>query len=459
VRLSSAKLIDYLDRVRSTYWFLPLIMTIISIILAILLLKANQQISNASLENKVYIYHINPSSVHSILLNIASTSLGVIGIVFSITLVPLTIAASQYGPILIRSFLRDTTTQVVLGTYCATIGFCTATLISLPSDLNSENVPLISVTIAVWMLLISLVMLLFFFHHVAEGLQASRIIANVGNEIEKEIRYERKSFGSNSQYNEAHGEDEDAARSTIMQQGKAVPASKSGYVRAIDFDSLLKIAEKNDMTFLIKRITGDFIIYGDSLLLAWPASESNELFEAVNNSYMLGENRTIQQDVEYGMTSLVIIASRALSPAINDPVTPAMCLNRLGAALCMLADKEVPSSCYYDNAGKLRIIADPVSFERMAGVSFNLIRQYGRNNADVLISMLRTIATVAAHACTRANRDILLQHAKLIMKDGNDALLSPYDKERVCKVYDEAMKAADIQESNSAIFHEKRINN
>jgi uncharacterized membrane protein len=142
------------------------------------------------------------------------------------------------------------------------------------------------------------------------------------------------------------------------------------------------------------------------------------------------------------MTSLVIIASRALSPAINDPVTPTMCLNRLGVALCMLAERIVPSSYYYDNYGKLRIIADPISFEHMTGVSFNLIRQYGRNNADVLISMLNTITAVAAHARAKAEREVLVKHAQLILEDGNAALPSAYDKQRVRQAYNEALKAA-----------------
>ena len=447
VRFSSAKSIDYLDRVRSTYWFLPLIMTIFSIILTILLLRIDQQVPNVSLEDKWYISNINPSNINSLLLNIAGTALGVVGIVFSITLVPLTIAASQYGPILIRSFLRDTTTQFVLGIYSSTIGICIAILFAMPSDINSGNAPLISVTFAISMLLVSLAMLLFFFHHVAEGLQASKIIANVGNEIEKEIGYERAPLGSQTEskikIQGTKGSVEDGARSSVMQQGKAISATKSGYVRAIDFDHLLKLAEKNDAIFLVKRIAGDFIIQGDSLLLSWPSpNDSTELSKAVNDSYLLGDNRTIQQDVEYGMTSLVIIASRALSPAINDPITPAMCLNRLGVALSMLAEREEPSSYWYDNVGKLRIIADPVSFEHMAGVSFNLIRQYGRNNADVLVSMLNTIKTIAAHVHTNVEKEVLLKHAELIIEDGNAALPSSYDRQRIRQAYDEAIKAA-----------------
>jgi uncharacterized membrane protein len=108
----------------------------------------------------------------------------------------------------------------------------------------------------------------------------------------------------------------------------------------------------------------------------------------------------------------------------------------------MLAERVVPTSYYYDNTGKLRIIADPVSFERMTGVSFNLIRQYGRNNADVLISMLNTITAVAAHARAKSEREVLVKHAQLILEDGSAALPSAYDKQRVRQAYDEALKAA-----------------
>lgn len=437
----SARSIDYLDRVRSTYWFLPLIMTIASMILAILLLRIDQQIPNALLDGKWYIFHIDSSSARSILINIAGTALGVIGVVFSITLVPLTIAASQYGPILIRSFLRDTTTQVVLGTYSSTIGFCVVVLMSFQSDPDNSNVPLISVTFATLMFLISLGMLLYFFHHVAEGLQASKIIANVGNEIEKEIRLERTFPKSPENLSELR-EDEEKLRSTAIQHGKAVLATKSGYVRAIDYDELLEIAEKNDVIFYLKHLAGDFIFQGDQLLLAWPTSHDvSELSALINKSYILGDNRTIQQDIEYGITSLVIIASRALSPAINDPVTPAMCLNRLGVALSMLAESRPKSSYHYDNAQRLRVIADPVSFEHVVGLSFNLIRQYGSCNADVMISILKTINSVAAHAHTGTEKDILLQHAQLALDDSDVSLFSSYDKQRVRHAYDEALKS------------------
>lgn len=431
-----------MDRVRSTYWFLPLIMTGASMILAVLLLEVDRTTPNSMLEGKWYILNVDSSEVNSILLNIAGAALGVIGVVFSITLVPLTIAASQYGPILIRSFLRDTTTQVVLGTYSSTIGFCVMVLMSYESGTDSGGVPLISVTFAVLMLLVSLAMLLYFFHHVAEGLQASKIIENVGNEVEKEIRFERWSSGP-AEGRGGPGE-EDKLRSVTMQQGKAVVANKSGYVRAIDYGQLLKTAEKNDLVFYLKHISGDFIVPGDQLLLAWPGSfEVIKLAAAVNASYILGDNRTMQQDIEYGMTSLVIIASRALSPAINDPVTPAMCLNRLGVALSMLADSKPRSSYYYDKSGKLRVIADPVSFERMAGTSFDLIRQYGRGNADVMIAILKTINSVAAHASSDEKRAVLFRHAQLALSDSDTSLPSPYDRKRVHQAYDEVRKSIE----------------
>jgi uncharacterized membrane protein len=420
-----------------------LIMVLCSVFFAILLSKVDQSLPNAILANKWYIYNADPSAVHSILLNIAGTALGVVGVVFSITLVPLTIASSQYGPILLRSFLRDLPTQIVLGTYSATIAFCIFVAMGLPSNLNSDTIPLISVTFAILLFLISLAMLLYFFHHVADGLQASSIIARVGKEIEQEIRYESASSGPIDIPDKARIEYE-KLRSTVMLEGQVVKATGSGYIRAVDFDELMKIAVKNNLIFYLKRIAGDFLVPGDMLLLAWPnPDEESSLIENINRAYMLGTNRTILQDVEFGMIQLVTIAVRALSPAINDPITPAMCLNRLGVSLSLLAENNLPSSYYIDNTQKLRVIVDPVSFDRLAGVSFNLIRQYGRSNADVLLSMLKTIATVAFHTHSDLDRKVLLQHAKLIQEDSFVALPSEYDKQRVRDGYNETLKAIE----------------
>ncbi len=179
-------------------------------------------------------------------------------------------------------------------------------------------------------------------------------------------------------------------------------------------------------------------------MLAWPGPLDERAASSVNRAYLLGSNRTLYQDAEYGIAIIVTIAVRALSPAINDPVTPAMCLNRIGAALGMLAERINPPPYFCDKDNQLRIIGDPVSFERLVGVSFNMIREYGRGNAEVLMKMLEIIRFVSAHARTEAQRRVLLKHAALVEHDSHIGLVSDYDQQRVKDTYDEALKAIGL---------------
>jgi uncharacterized membrane protein len=159
---------------------------------------------------------------------------------------------------------------------------------------------------------------------------------------------------------------------------------------------------------------------------------------------MLGKNRTLFQDTEFGIYLIVTIAVRALSPAINDPNTPVLCLNRLGAALGMLAERQRPSPYYCDRDKRLRVISDPVSFERLVGVAFDLIREYGRSNAEIMIKMLETIKSVTAHTHSDVQRRVLQKHAALIEHDSHIGLPSEYDQQRVHDSYDETAQAISL---------------
>jgi uncharacterized membrane protein len=110
----------------------------------------------------------------------------------------------------------------------------------------------------------------------------------------------------------------------------------------------------------------------------------------------------------------------------------------------MLAERQRPSPYHYDEDKQLRIISEPVSFERLVGVAFDMIREYGRGNAEIMIKMLETIKSVAAHAQSDNQRKVLLKHATLIEHDSHVGLPSEYDQQRVHDSYDETVRAIGL---------------
>jgi uncharacterized membrane protein len=438
---------DFWDNVRATYWFVPTLMTLFASVLALAMFWVDQTIPNNLLQDKWYIFHPETLAETRTMLNtIADTSLGVIGVVFSITLVPLSITSTQYGSIVLRSFLRDRGTQFVLGAYSATTFYCLSLLMSLRNA--TDQTGQLSVTVAISMLLGSLLMLLYFFHHVADSLQASAVVEQVSRELEQVIEQGYPLERPLAPFDHQHAEEYDRMRQTVLSEGEVITSTQEGYVRAIDYEQLIHTASKHKLILNIKCLPGDFVSRRDQLLVAYPRPLNKHVRSIVNRAYMLGKNRTLFQDTEFGIYLLVTIAVRALSPAINDSNTPVLCLDRLGAALGMLAERQQPSPYYFDKNNQLRIISNPVSLERLVGVAFNMIREYGRANAEILIKMFETIKLVAAHAHSDTQREVLLKHATLIEHDSHIGLPSEYDQQRVHNSYDETVIAIGLDYKN-----------
>jgi len=437
--MSSVRFRNFWDNVRATYWFVPAVMTVLAAIAALTVYWVDQSMPTYLLQDKWYVFY--PQSVaeaRSVLSTIGETSLGVIGVVFSITLVPLSITSGQYGSIVLRTFLRDRGTQFVLGAYSATTFYCLFVLMGRASASN-QTVPL-SVTIAVYMLLASLLLLVYFFHHVADSLQASAVVEQVSKELERAIEQDYPLERPTPLSDRPHAEELMRQAAPRPGEGEIISSNREGYVRAIDYDQLIQIASKHKLILKIQCRPGDFVSRGDQLIIAWPGPLDKDVRLSANRAYMLGKNRTLFQDTEFGIYLIVTIAVRALSPAINDPNTPVLCLNRLGAALGMLAERQRPSAYHFDKDKQLRIISDPVTFEKLVGVAFDMVREYGRTNAEILIKMLETIKSITTHTHSDAQRKVLLKHATLIEHDSHIGLPSEYDQQRVHDKYDETVQ-------------------
>src|SRR5208283_78070 len=215
--MSSVRLRDFWDNVRATYWFVPTLMTLLAAVLALTMFWVDQAIPNNLLQDKWYIFHPETiAETRTVLNTIADTSLGVIGVVFSITLVPLSITSTQYGSIVLRSFLRDRGTQFVLGAYSATTFYCLSLLMSLRNA--TDQTGQLSVTVAVSMLLSSLLMLLYFFHHVADSLQASAVVEQVSRELEQVIQQGYPLENPLAPSGHQHAEEYDGIRQTVLSE-------------------------------------------------------------------------------------------------------------------------------------------------------------------------------------------------------------------------------------------------
>ena len=436
----NAWLLKHWDRLRASFWFLPSLMAAGAVALAIGAVAFDRTVSDRWLHALGWFYGGGAEGASLVLSTIAGSMITIAGVVFSMTLVALSLASSQLGPRLLRNFMRDTSNQVVIGTFVATFIYCLLVLRTIRRDDETAFVPHIAVTVGVLLALFSIAVLIYFIHHVAVSIQTDEVVARVARELFEGIeRLFPTQIGRGS---DPASPPAPMAALAPGFNGEAVPvaAAEDGYVQIVDAHALMALAVESDAVIRLQVRPGDYVIRGQTLALVAPAGD-DALAARLNRAFVLGNQRTSGQDPEFAILQLVEIALRALSPGINDPFTAVTCVDRLASALCRLARREMPSALREDETGVLRVIVPALSFADLVDASFNQIRQHARRDAAVTLRLLEAIASVAGTVLTSQDRASLRRHAQMIVSGAGDAFVDACDRADLERRHDACMRA------------------
>ncbi len=438
------KLSKLLDSLHSSFWFVPTLMVFLAIGLSLLTIHIDQSSNTEIIGNLGWTYALGPNGSRAILSAIAGSMVSVATTAFSITIVALQLASSQFGPRLLRNFMQDTGNQVVLGTFISTFVYSLLVLRTINGVAENEFVPHLSVTCGIGLAIASIGVLIYFIHHSASSIQVDHVVHKVGSELEDAIDRlfpNKMGRGASKHRHEPLTSDIPA---TFDRDACQIPASSSNYIQAIDTDQLMQIATDSNLLLQLQHYPGDFIVKGSSLALVYPGDAvGKKLVERINNVFVLGSQRTDQQDIEFSINQLVEIAVRALSPGINDPFTAIRCIDQLSAALCHLAQREIPSIYRYDDKDKLRVIAKSVTFVDTIDAAFNQIRQYGQTSVAITMRLLEAIAVTAPFTHNKADRAALLRHANMIDRGSYEGIAEELDRNDIKERYLTAVKAIE----------------
>jgi len=443
------RLLFLFDYLRTSFWFIPLVMAAGAVTLALALVALDHTLEKEFKHDLPWTYSGGPEGARMVLSVLASSMITVAGVVFSITIVTLTLASSQFGPRLLRGFIRDRANQAVLGTFLATFLFCLLVLRTVRNDDHGNFVPAVSVVAGLLLGLASLGVLIFFIHHTSTSIQATQVIANVASELMHVV---------DQLFPTEIGEPGYGTR-TIPPipevGGQEVRSRRSGYVMAINDELLMNLATGLDLLVRLEMRPGEFVVSGDLLARTWSGKSLEDTdLKGLADSFELGSERSMLQDVEFGIDQLVEIAVRALSPGINDPFTAMSCIDRLRQALTRIIERPVPSPYRFDQSGRLRTVAFPVSFERSLGTAINQIRHYGRTSAPVLMVLMRTLHHLAQTATRLEDLQTIEEQAPRTIRSG-ERYLEDEEERRQLQLRFEAVQRASAAGQAKAIQHGK----
>ena len=375
---------------RDSLWFLPTLIVCAGIALALLLVEFDAVFDVDFAQRWPRVFGAGAEGSRAMLSAIATSMITVAGVVFSITIVALSLAASQYSPRVLRTFMADRPTQVVLGAFVAVFAYCLIVLRTIRGPEEGGFVPSLAVLGGVAMAFVGVALLIFFIHHVASAIQVSYIVARIADDTGGAIdRLFPAPLGS-----PAPMQGEAAPPGALPERWATVDAPATGYVVGLNGDGLLERATREDAVVRVLPHVGDFVIEGRPVL---EVSASVEPTRAVADAYLaclsIQGDRTVHQDAPYGIQQIVDIALKALSPGIHDPTTAASCIDRLSALLVRLSNRRIEGP-YRCRDGRLRLIVEGPDYAAMVELCFAAITEHAADHVEIYERLVVVLGTI-----------------------------------------------------------------
>ena len=325
----------------------------------------------------------------ALLLSITSTVVTVIALVLGLTVVALQLSSTQFSPRLLRNFLRDRPTQVVLSAFIATFVYSAAGLFTVGVDAGArtEDYPRLAVSVAIVLLFVSLGMVVYFADHLVHSIQIDAINRRVELNTRHVIAQEDMATV-------------DEAAPQIPEWAVPLRGRKSGYIQTVYPLLLLPLVSAANVTICLRKRVGEHVVGGTVIGWVWapsaedaaPAAEPFE--EAVDADVRIGFERTIEQDIAFGIRQQIDIGCKALSPAVNDPYTAVQAIDRLAVVCCDLAVRPLGTKIITGPRGRGRVVIPGNNFADYIFFIGGLFGRYGSSDLVVMLALLRLFETV-----------------------------------------------------------------
>ena len=415
-----ARLRQYASDLRSSYWFIPAVLTLLSAALSLVTWWLDTRFGVGWLNQLSYFSEARPEGARTILSTIAGSMISVAGTVFAVTFAAVVYASGNYGPRLLTNFMHDRGNQVSLGVFIATYVFALLTLrtIRLPSETGASEaspgfVPEISMLTALALALLSVAVLVYFLHHVPNSIRINNVVADIGQTVLRQVgkRYPRPHDGTSVEHHD-------------IRTGDPILARATGYLEVIDYETLGEVTNGTDRSIRLAVRTGDFVHPG--MALAYVEGEvSDEVRDRILLAYATGASRTSAQDIEFSVDELVEIALRALSPGINDPFTAITCIHWITAALASLGGRNLARDADGRLYGAERVycLADEFGhFVRRSAVAMSM--SVAANDLASIV-FVQAMAAAAPSCATPERRRALFEAAEQMVVQARLSLEGP----------------------------------
>ncbi len=433
------------DALGTLLWPIPVLAVLLSIGAGIGLPRLDAHVGGNDVNGlSGYVFSGGPDAARSVLSAIASSLITVTSLTFSLTVVTLQLASSQYSPRLLRTFSRDRVVQVTLAMFLSTFTFALTVLRSVRTENGPQRavVPQVSVTLAFVLAGASVIALVGFLAHLARQIRVEAMVRSVHAEANAAVeRLMPKS------------EDErPGVRRTVPPppvDATLLCSHKSGFLNGVDTETLLAAAKELGIVVVIDRQPGEPLVSGVPFGRAWPApghehcDDAEEISNRVQRTLIVGYERTTAQDIAFSLRQLTDVTIKALSPSINDPTTAIQTLGHSSSLLCELARRGPGPVVLTDDDDRVRVGVQRPVFADLLDLAVSQPLRYGSDDPAVVGRLLTLLREVAWCARTSDVTDAVSDQLDRVRDRASKAGFDDGEQKSLHRLAEEARNALD----------------
>ena len=427
VRLASLS-----ERLRNSLFFVPMAFVVAAVFLGVLAVELDQRVVEGTTELPFGLAS-TVDSARALLETVASATITFAGIAFSISLLVIQLASSQYSPRVVHGLLRDPFTKQVMGVVIGTFTYCLVVLRAVRGPLEDDGtpvVPSISVGFALFLGVVSILAIIAFINHSAQTMDVSRILgraASDGLAAADRLWDDEPPTGSDPERVPEAPDDH-----------LLVTHADDGWVRDIDFAGIVASAPPGG-TVRLETEVGRYAVAGTPLCRIWPRPDDVDgSCEQARSGIVTGNSRTVEQDVSYAVRQLADVALRALSPSVNDPTTAQDAVFHLGTVLRELLTRHPPRLATPMDEDRLLLRPERSGHVELIGIAFDEVRLAATGMPTMCIYLLELLHLLdeSLGDDRPAARDAIRLRAALIRTGVERTDLDAHDADRVRDAHD-----------------------
>lgn len=361
------------EYVRNSLWIVPALCVAIAITLGMLLPTVDENTTTT------IGIHFSTDAARGVLGSLAGGMITFTGFVFSILLLAVQFGSSQFSPRMLRRFLRDPTTKLSLGVFMATFIYALIVLRVVGTAGNESFVPDNSISVALFLLLLSMLMFLRLISRTTQGLRVAAVLRDLGRDARRVIDRVYPEPALAAEAEQAPGAHPDLAGSGRT----VVHAGEPGVLQSIDVRGLLARAREADAVIELVPRVGDLLVSGTPLFRVQGDAAGAIGDRWLQGAVAVGDERTIRQDPAFAFRLLADISAKALSPGVNDPTTSIQALDQIELLLAQIGSRRLGPGIVSDAGGTVRLTYPAPSWEDYLSLAIDETRQYGEGSIQV----------------------------------------------------------------------------